>query len=139
MWGLDVMSYQLDFTHRHFYPSKSGIKLPITLLSDSNIFVDFSANLDTGSTHCIFEKKYADWLELDVKSGTPLKVSTATGYFQSYGHEVTLSFFDMEWQAVVYFAENESFYVNVLGRLGFLDRLKIGLVDNEDLIYLALY
>ena len=52
---------------------------------------------------------------------------------------MTLSFFDMEWQAVVYFAENESFYVNVLGRLVFLDRLKIGSVDNEDLIYLALY
>lgn len=114
------MSYQLDFTHRHSYTNEKAITLPITLLSDRNTFVDFSVHLDTGSTHCIFEKKYADWLELDVSAGTPLKVSTATGYFQAYGHEVYLLFLDMEWQAIVYFAEDESFYVNVVGRLGFL-------------------
>ncbi len=133
------MSYQLDFTHRHTYTSKRGIALPITLLSDLTTFVDFSANLDTGSTYCIFEKKYADWLKLDLHTGTPLKVSTATGYFRAYGHEITLSFFDLEWQATVYFAEEESFSINVLGRTGFLDRLKIGLIDYEDLIYMALY
>jgi hypothetical protein len=47
--------------------------------------------------------------------------------------------FDLEWQAVVYFAETEAFAVNVVGRMGFLDRLQIGIVDYEQLLYLGLY
>lgn len=40
---------------------------------------------------------------------------------------------------MVYFAEPESFSLNVLGRFGFLDRLRIGLVDYEELLYMGLY
>ena len=47
--------------------------------------------------------------------------------------------FDLEWQAVVYFAEPETFNINVVGRVGFLDRLQVGIVDYERLLYLCLY
>ena len=46
---------------------------------------------------------------------------------------------DLEWSAVVYFAEPENFPVNVVGRAGFLDRLSLGLVDHEQTLYLAAY
>ena len=131
--------YHLEFSYRHSYTYQSAITLPITLISDTDAYVDFSAKLDTGSTFCIFEKKYADWLGPRLNSGIPTKIATATGSFQAYGHEITLAAFDYEWQSVVYFAEDESFYLNVLGRIGFLDRLRIGLVDYEELIYLDLY
>jgi hypothetical protein len=51
---------------------------------------------------------------------------------------LTLSLFDLEWQAVVYFADDDAFSLNVLGRVGFLDRLKIGMIDYEELLYLDL-
>jgi len=57
----------------------------------------------------------------------------------AYGHEVTIAVGLLEWQAVVYFATNEDFDINVVGRQGFLDRLRVGLVDYEQLLYLGAY
>jgi hypothetical protein len=101
--------------------------------------VDLLAKLDTGSTCCIFERSYSALLGLDLYSGISQRIRTATGAFQTFGHEVTLSVFDFEWQAVVYFVESESFSLNVLGRFGFLDRLRIAVVDYEEQLYLALH
>jgi hypothetical protein len=134
-----VTGYHLDFPHRHSFASDSAITIPILLLSDIHTYVDFSARLDTGSTYCIFQRKYADWLGLNLASGIEAKIATATGSFYCYGHELTLSVFDLEWQSVVYFAEMEAFAVNVVGRTGFLDRLQVGIVDYEQLLYLGLY
>jgi hypothetical protein len=52
---------------------------------------------------------------------------------------VILTVSDIEWNAVVYFAEPENFPVNVLGRVGFLDQLRVGLVDYEQLFYISPY
>jgi hypothetical protein len=134
-----VSRCSLDFSHRHSYASHSAITIPVILSSDANNRVGVSAKLDTGSTYCIFEKKYADWLEIELTSGVPARIATATGYFYCYGHELTLSVADLEWQAVVYFAEMEAFSLNVVGRTGFLDRLQIGIVDYEQQLYLGLH
>lgn len=134
-----VKGFSLDYAHRHSYANHIAIEFPVTLISDYNVQVAFSAKLDTGSTCCIFERKYADWLGLHLASGVPTKMATATGYFYCYGHELTLSVFDLEWQATVYFAEPEAFSLNVVGRVGFLDRLRVGIVDYEQLVYLGLY
>jgi hypothetical protein len=101
--------------------------------------VSLRPKLDTGSTYCIFEKRYAEWLELDLTSGALTRIETPTGSFHCYGHELTVSVFDLEWQAVVYFAEPDAFRISVVGRVGFLDRLKVGIVDYEQLLYLGLY
>lgn len=133
------MSYSLQFPYRRSYESGSGLAVPIILLSNSAHWIEVVAAIDTGSTFNIFERKYGDALGLDVASGTREAVLTATGYFYCYGHEVRLSIFDFEWEAVVYFAESDAFMKNVVGRVGFLDRLKIGIVDYEQLLYLGLY
>ena len=78
-------------------------------------------------------------MKLDLEAGTPERIRTATGTFLAYGHEITLSIEGLEWQATVYFAEDEYFPVNVVGRVGFLDRLRIGLVDYEQTLYLSAY
>ena len=134
-----MSGYGLDFTHRHAYKSSLAVSLPITLISDRDRRITLTPSLDTGSTYCIFEKKYAEWLDLHVEAGLPARISTATGFFHCYGHEVTLLVVDLEWRAPVYFAEAEAFTINVVGRLGFLDRLKVGIVDYEQLLYLGLY
>ncbi|HJQ24557.1 MAG TPA: hypothetical protein VKA60_11630 [Blastocatellia bacterium] len=134
-----MKNYHLEFPHRHSYIRHLAITIPIILVSDADNRVAVSAKLDTGSTYCIFERKYADLLELPLTLGIEERISTATGSFYCYGHELTLSMFDLEWQAVVYFAEMEAFSLNVVGRAGFLDRLQIGVVDYDQLLYLGLY
>ncbi|MEK6407537.1 MAG: hypothetical protein AABN34_11285 [Acidobacteriota bacterium] len=133
------MNYSLEFPYRSAYKSHTYITLPIVLLSDPSRSVDVIASVDTGSTFSIFERSYGEALELNVESGSRERIATATGYFYCYGHELTLSVFDLEWQAVVYFADSEVFWKNVVGRVGFLDRLKVGIVDYEQLLYLGLY
>ncbi|MFZ0890639.1 MAG: hypothetical protein WA005_19540 [Candidatus Binataceae bacterium] len=101
--------------------------------------MDLLAKLDTGSTYCILNRSYSALLGLDLQSGISQWMRTATGAFQTYGHEVTVSVFDLEWQAFVYFAESDSFSLNVLGRSGFLDRLRVAVVDYDQQLYLGLY
>lgn len=64
------------------------------------------------------------------------RIRTAVGSFTAYGHEVNFAVSGIGWLATVYFAEDQSFPVNVVGRVGFLDRLKIALVDYEQMLYL---
>ena len=78
--------------------------------------------VDTGSTFCVFDRIYGETLGLNIESGLEQRITTATGSFYCYGHEVTIVVFGLEWQAVVYFAETDAFSLNVLGRVGFLDR-----------------
>ncbi len=128
----------LDFAYRHSYISDDAITVPVTLVSGS-FFVDVSAKLDTGSKFCVMQPGYADLLELDLSAGIPQRISTATGTFQAFEHEITLSVFGLEWQTVIHFAESASFPVNVVGRVGFLDHLRIALVDYEQTLYASLY
>jgi hypothetical protein len=97
------------------------------------------AKLDSGSVFCILQRRYAKLLELDLEAGTLQHIRTATGSFLAYGHDIILSIEGIEWHATVYFAEDEFFPVNVVGRVGFLDRLRIGLVDYEQMLYLSAY
>jgi Aspartyl protease len=134
-----VNFWQLSFAARVDYSGYGDLIFPLALSSDINNRVVVRAKLDTGSTFCIFQRHYADLLGLDVEGGTPQQIRTVTGSFNAYGHEVTLTVDELEWQAVVYFAAAESFPVNVVGRVGFLDRLRVGVVDYEQLLYLAAY
>jgi hypothetical protein len=132
-----VTQHLLEFSREHSYRSDAAITLPI--VSDTNRRVGLTASLDTGSTYCVFERRYAKLLDLDLEAGVPARIATATGSFYCFGHEVTLWASGLEWQTVVYFAETDAFSLNVVGRVGFLDRLKVGIVDYEQLLYLGLY
>lgn len=87
----------------------------------------------------MFERRYAEYLDLDLQAGVPARISTATGSLYCFGHGLTMQGLTFEWQVVVYFAEREAFNINVVGRIGFLDRLQVGIVDYEQLLYLGLY
>ena len=131
--------YAIEFSTVHNYDTlKTGITLPVTLGYNLRT-VDFEAKLDTGSSHCIFERSFGENLGFEIENGTLEKFGTATVGFYAYGHEVSLSVLEVETYAVVYFAKEESFTRNVLGRQGFLDRVKLGLIDYEGKLLLSVY
>jgi len=124
-----MSAYAIEFSTLHDYDTlKTGITLPVTLRFHS-LTIDFEAKLDTGSSHCIFARRYGEDLGLEIETGTLEKFGTATVGFYAYGHELTLSVLDVETFATIYFAREESFTRNVLGRQGWLDRVKLGLID----------
>ncbi len=131
--------YAIEFSTVHDYDTlKTGITLPVTLGYNSRT-VDFEAKLDTGSSHCIFERRFGENLGLEIENGTLEKFGTATVGFFAYGHEVSLSVLEIETYSKVYFAKEESFTRNVLGRQGWLDRVKLGLIDYEGKLLLSAY
>jgi hypothetical protein len=101
--------------------------------------VELLAKLDTGAAHCIFERKYADILGLAVESGRLQRFRTVAGSFAAYQHEVTIQTFGMEFPAVVFFAQDSTFSRNFLGRSGWLDRLRVGIVDYDRMLFVGPY
>jgi hypothetical protein len=130
--------WSLSFHERIDYTRYDEITVEIGLATGA-AFVTVYAKLDSGSKLCIFQSRYASLLGFNLESGTHEWIRTAAGSFQAYGHDVTLHVGDLQWDTTVYFAEPEDFPVNVVGRIGFLDHLQIGLVDYEQLLYLAPY
>jgi hypothetical protein len=121
-----------SLTFRKSYPydlRKPGITVPV-LLASGGRQAEFKARVDTGASVCIFSRIYGEELGLDIQKGRPQKVSTVTGSFLTYGHHVTLSVLEIAFDATVYFAEDLGFTRNVLGRQGWLDHLRLGLVEH---------
>ena len=134
-----MSEYTIEFSIVHDYDTmKTGITIPVTLGYNSRT-VDFEAKLDTGSSHCIFERRFGENLGLEIENGELEKFGTATVGFFAYGHEVSLSVLEIETYSKVYFAKEESFTRNVLGRQGWLDRVKLGLIDYEGKLLLSAY
>ena len=129
----------LEFDTLHDYGTdKESIEISVTLRFGERT-VSFPAQLDTGATFCVFERSYAETLGLSVESGMPLRFSTAMGSFDAYGHTVTLETLGYSFDVTVYFAAEESFTRNVLGRRGWLDQVRLGLVEYKSKLYLSRY
>jgi len=131
--------YKLNFEKLLAYNTgKVGIELDVTLkLKDKS--VNFTAKVDTGAAHCIFERRFGEDLELEIENGIARKFSTATGTFSAYGHNLTIVTEGLEFDPYIFFYADENHKTNVLGRFGWLDRIILGLVDYEGKIYLNYY
>ena len=127
--------FEIEFDYNTL---ETGIVLPVELKVGEETS-DVRAKLDTGAAFCIFERKHGERLGLDIESGIPLKMITATGPFDTFGHTINLSVLGIETESTVYFAAEESFYLNILGRQGWLDRVKLGLIDYEGKLLLSDY
>ena len=115
-----------------------GISLRVELrLGEDAVFTD--AKIDTGSSVCIFERSIGEALGLDIESGRPETIRTVTGLFRVFAHEVTLITEGFEFDSEVYFAWDQSFHLNVLGRLGWLDQVVVAINDYEGKLYLSPY
>ena len=131
------MMHRLSFKTSYAYDSRApDINVPVTLRSGALTWEAW-AKLDPGSTFCIFQREIGEHLGFDIERGLPQWVGTATGRFLTYGHELTLLVLGLEIVATVYFAADFHFPVNVLGRAGWLDRVRLGLVDYDCRLYLS--
>jgi hypothetical protein len=131
--------HQLAFTRAHSYAGRdAGITVPVALRSGA-LFADLVASVDTGASHCLFENAYAARLGLDLTSGLLTRFQTANSIFDAYGHEVEINVLGIVTHSLVYFFAEPSIRKNVLGRGGWLDRVRLGLIDHDRELYLAEY
>ena len=123
------MTYTLSFRTKHNYDTtKIAITIPVELAYGTN-FVQVDSKLDTGATFCIFERAYGEMLGLDVESGTKMLVSTPNSTFEAFGHWLTMTALGFQFDAMLYFAADQSIKRSVLGRRGFIDQLRICLTS----------
>jgi hypothetical protein len=133
------MAKAMDFSVEYDYNTlETGIVVPAVLKFGDEIS-DIRAKIDTGASYCVFERKHGERLGLEIETGIALTMITATGPFDAFGHTVNLSVLGLETESTVYFASEESFYLNILGRQGWLDRVKLGLIDYEGKLLLSEY
>lgn len=96
------------------------------------------AKVDTGASFCIFQREYAEQLGIAVESGQHTVVSTANSSFDVYGHELTMSCFEWQFNLMVYFPREE-IRRNVLGRAGWIQQFRVAIIDHDALLHVSHY
>jgi aspartyl protease len=106
----------IEFSRTHSYlPAGDGILLPV-FLNNGAERVKLLAHVDTGASHCLFDRRHAELLNLDVEAGDPMAFRTATGRVEAFGHLVTIETLGLNFESVVYFFADERINKNLLGR-----------------------
>ena len=133
------MPFTLSFRANHRYnPSGIGVTVPVVHTAGFRT-AKVLAKIDTGADYCLFDRGYAEALQIEVEHGTPQDFSTVGGSFRAYGHELTLTVLGIELHSHVFFFEDASVSRNVLGRNGWLNRVRLGLVDHDSELYVSSY
>ena len=133
------VAYELTFSHRYVYDSLiEGIQVPV-VLKNGQERVDLLARIDTGATYPLFQRDYGESLSLRVEEGERTTIATVNGRFEAYGHELAIEVLGIEVAGVVYFYADSGYNRNVLGRRGWLDRIRLGLSDHDHTLYLSQY
>lgn len=131
--------HTIAFQSRHTYKgAEIGITVPVKLGYGPDS-VCFDAKLDTGAELCLFERAYAEMIGLDILSGQKVTLNTVNSKVIAYGHDVLISVLNLEFQLMVYFYEAPEIHRSVLGRKGWLNRTKLGIVDYDEILYLSPY
>lgn len=131
--------HSLNFENLILYDAgKNGITLDVEIKL-GNLTANFEAKIDTGAEACIFERKYGELIGIEIESGEAQNFSTATSSFKTYGHSITLITKEFQFDSYVFFAADESFRKNVLGRYGWLNRVIVGINDYDGKLYLSRY
>ena len=133
------MAESIEFAKSFLYDAgQNGITVPVEIKLSGKTAA-FDAKIDTGSTNCIFARKYGEEIGIEIENGLPKPVRTAAGGFMTYEHEVTLSVLGYDFDVLVCFAADTDFQTNVLGRYGFLMQIKLGIIDYEGKILIGYY
>ena len=128
---------ELSFAVTHRYNSDDGIKIPLTIAYGGEQ-VPASGYVDCGAGACIFSHEIGQMLGLQIETGEPKSFGPASGgTLSTYGHLVTLEFFGITLESMVYFAKYPGLQRNLLGRNGCLSKLRFGLVENDSTVYLS--
>jgi hypothetical protein len=133
------MAYPLIFDIKKIYNSiEEGITIPAILIFGENI-ASFQAKVDPGAQVCLFQREIGEQLGIDIENGPRISLGTLAGSIPAFGHSVTLHTLGLEFDSVVYFAADYGLQRNLLGRDGWLQKVRLGIVDYETTIYLSDY
>jgi hypothetical protein len=133
------MPHQLTFALKHNYKTdENGITLPVILRS-GDAFIEVEAKVDTGSQFCVFTREVGEALGLKIEAGTPQRMRSLHGASTFYGHEVTLETLGLEFQSFIFFSAEKNLPRNLLGRTGWLQLVRLAVIDYEQELYLSLY
>ena len=133
------MAKDLHFDKEFIYPdSDEGITIPVAL-SYGGKPVRVFAKVDPGAAVCLFSREDGQKLNLAIEEGIPLKLRSLTGSLDAFGHEVTIQTGDLVFQSMVYFAKYPGLPCNLLGRQGWLRKLRLAIIDYDNLLYLSDY
>jgi len=133
------MAYQLTFQLHHTYDTlASGIQIQATLkLGEEVVFTE--AKVDPGAQVCLFRREHGEMLGLAIENGHRIALDSIAGTLVAYGHSVTLHTLGLEFDSVVYFAESYGLRRNLLGREGWLQKVRLAVVDYDAALYLSPY
>ena len=131
---ISPIRFETEYGYQETAP---GIVVPV-VLALGNRSVDLKARLDAGAADCLFDSHYAEVLGIDA-SGLERNYRTVVGRFWAFGHELTIFTLGMEWSAMVFFHDSGNPENAFLGRRGWLDRVRLGLVHYEQNLYLSQY
>ncbi|MGH9766714.1 MAG: hypothetical protein ACREAB_04700 [Blastocatellia bacterium] len=133
------MPFQLEFSHRHKYEFlETGIPLEV-ILKYGGKEIQSAAKVDPGAQCCLFSREIGELLGIDVASGIRREFATLTGALIAFGHEVTLGTLGELFDTTVYFAEEYELPRNLLGRQGWLQLVRLAIIDYDEELYLSLY
>ena len=126
----------------HYEESSAGILVRIRL-SHGNRSVELRARLDTGAADCIFDESYAELLGLTdsgvPEARSPEAISDRGWFVQGSRHEVTVQTLGLEWTAMVFLQARGNPGHAFVGRRGWLDRIRLGIVHYEQRLLLGHY
>lgn len=131
--------HQREFALSYDYSGDGeSVVMPVVLRLGPNQ-VRVAAGVDTGASFCLFGTEIAEALGPDLTSGVRKRFQTANSGFEAHGHEVNLTVLGVATQSIVYFFADPMIDKNVLGRTGWLDRVRLGLIHHDNKIYVAPY
>jgi hypothetical protein len=134
------MPFPITFDIQQVYSStEEGITIP-TVLILGNITVSFQAKIDPGAEVCFFQREIGEELGIDIESGDRIRLGSLTGgSLIAFGHPVTLHTLGLEFDSVVYFAVDYGLERNLLGRVGWLQKVRLAIIDYDSTVYLGAY
>ncbi len=127
---MQVVFYDLE----HDYDSDGNHDIPVEVIlnGQGNTPVVIDAIIDTGASISLFDKSVAQLLGIDIPTGKPLKVRTASNdEYDAYIHPVDLEFLGLALNIPIAFCPAWDDVTNLLGMEGFAEALQLGLKHAE--------
>lgn len=133
------MPHQLTFATRETYDTRlEGITIEARLGLGANSII-CQAKIDTGGQACLFMREIAETLGVDIETGHRRVFNTLAGSLTAYGHTVSISTLGLEFDSMVYFATDYGLLRNLLGSEGWLQKVRLAVVDYDATLYLSPY
>ncbi len=115
----------------NYADQEEGVEIPLALNANGRSLMTVGF-VDTGCGACLFGNEIGMDLGIDIESGEfAIFKSGAGGSVPAYGHPVVIEFLGIAFESFVFFAKYQGLQRNLLGRVGFLRKLRFGLIEYE--------